>query len=58
MYGRAPGDSVRVAWGDGRETTARTERDGSYVLARRGRVGVDRVTVFDGGTVALEVKDL
>lgn len=58
VYGRATGDRVSVAWADGRSSAVTPERDGSYVAAREGRQSVEKVIVFDGEQVVLEVTDL
>lgn len=59
VYGRAPGAAVRVAWADGRASRVETERDGSYVVARAGRLVVEKVVVLgDGGETVLEVTEL
>lgn len=59
VYGRADGAEVEVEWSDGRTDRAATARDGAYAVARRGRVGVDKVVVLDGdGGTLLEVTEL
>jgi hypothetical protein len=53
VYGRADGARVRVRWADGRTDDATTESDGTYLIARTGRVRSDHVTVLgeDGAAV-------
>lgn len=59
VYGRASGVQVQVLWADGAIDVVATARDGSYVMARPGRVGVDRlVVVDDAGRLVLKIDDL
>lgn len=58
VYGRTPGDRVRIEWADGAVDTVATERDGAYVVGREGQTEVDRVVVTDGDEVVLEVTEL
>jgi hypothetical protein len=56
VYGRAEGTRVRVRWQDGRSTEAATESDGTYLIARSGRVRSAHVTILgDDGAIVTEV---
>lgn len=58
-YGRVEADRVVVHWTDGTRASAVPARDGAYVVARPGRVLVDRVVALDAaGMPVLEVTDL
>ena len=57
VYGRADGPRVRVQWADGRTADAVTASDGTYLVARAGRVRSQQVTVVgDDGAVIIEVR--
>jgi len=59
VYGRVAGVQVQVRWDDGTISFAETARDGSYVVARRGRLGVDRLVAIDrANRPVLQVDDL
>jgi hypothetical protein len=57
VYGRVDGASVDVRWADGRVSRASTATDGTFVVARRGRVRAGSVVVrATGGDVVSEVR--
>jgi len=57
VYGRADGARVRVQWADGQMAEVTTATDGTYLVARPGRVRSSQVTVLGGdGAVILEVE--
>ena len=47
VFGRADGTEVRVRWADGRTARAPTAVDGTYLVARQGRVASELVEVLD-----------
>jgi hypothetical protein len=56
VYGRAEGARVRVEWADGETAEAPAATDGTYLVARPGRVRSEHVTVLGGdGAVLTEV---
>jgi hypothetical protein len=56
VYGRVAGASVDVRWADGRVSHAATATDGTFVVARRGRVRSSSVVVrATAGAVVSEV---
>ncbi|MBI2169687.1 MAG: hypothetical protein HYU28_09360 [Actinobacteria bacterium] len=55
---RAPGAHLLVRWSDGEVSHVEPERDGSYVVARPGRVEVDTVVVTERGETVIEVTEL
>ena len=57
VYGRAEGARVRVQWADGQLAEVSTATDGTYLVARPGRVRSAQVTVLGGdGAVIVEVE--
>ena len=59
VYGRVDGESVRVEWADATVSKVEAERDGAYVVARRGKIVVEKVVVLDAtGRAVLEVTEL
>jgi hypothetical protein len=54
VYGRVQGSRVRIRWADGRTADATTAADGTYLVARPGRVRSAHVSVLgeDGAAVA------
>jgi hypothetical protein len=59
VYGRPRGARVRVLWSDGKRDEVDLALDGAYLIARAGRVAVDRVVVLDAdGATVLEVTEL
>jgi hypothetical protein len=56
VFGRAQGTRVAVRWKDGRTNEVAPERDGTYLVARAGRVRSAHVGVLgDDGAVITEV---
>lgn len=54
-YGRAPGAArAVVTWADGRRQVGRVGLDGTWLVARRGRVGLREARVVDGGGRVVE----
>lgn len=55
LFGRPPGDSVRITWADGRVDEVAVGGDGTFLLARSGVHESTSVEVLDGAEVVIEV---